>query len=306
MNKRDKLKEAFRLIAEFEQEEREALKRDIIAPALPGSKIHTRIGGIVREFALDRPFTGWGCFRPFIARVARFEREALPWEREEYLAQFPALRALLLWPDEKRKRAGVWWALPYNASDAMTRFALPDEPFPVYLCDPADGADRFERVIVRVDGTARWYGGPDLRADPEHGERLREAQDDTSLAGLSSSEWRVLVLDQLHQIDLARVHAEQAGKRLEDSLRYALGKANARLLSYREMPATSGQMGYLVVEWSDGETTHHYRSTVSRDLTVISSGICLSGEDRKFDLTSLVGVITDRPGWQEPEDDNDW
>jgi len=306
MIKRNRLQEAYRLIAEFEREERELFKRDIIAPAIPGTQIHTRIGGIMRSFSLDRPFAGWGCFRPFLARVARFEREALPWEKQEYLEQFPALRALLLWPEEKRKRAGVWWALPYNASDAMTRFVLPDEPFPVYLCDLSDGAERFARVIIRVDGSARWYGGPDMRADPEHAERLREAVADTSLTGLSSSERRVLILDKLHQIDLARTQAEQAGKRLEDSLRYALGKANARLLNYREMPAAHGQPGYLLVEWNDGEQTHHYRSTIARDLTVISSGICLSGEDRKFDLTSLVSVIKDRPGWQEPEDDYDW
>ena len=31
-----------------------------------------------------------------------------------------------------------------------------------------------------------------------------------------------------------------------------------------------------------------------RDLTVISSGICLSDRDRDFDLQSLVGVIEKR------------
>ena len=305
---RQSREKALRLVEQMRQAEQDLLTREIIAPLLPGGKVRTRIDsilGVVYEFMPDRPFVGWGCFRPLDMRRVTLEREALPWERQEYLEQFPALRALLLWPDEKRKRAGIWWALSYNASDATTRFALPDEPFPVYLCDPSDGADRFERVIVRVDGRAYWYGGPDLRANPEHAERLREAREETSLAGLSSSERRVLVLDQLHQVDLARARAEQAGKRLEDSLRHALTKANAQLLSYREMPGVSGQPGYLVVEWSDGQETHRYRSTIARDMTIISSGICLSGEDRKFDLTSLVSVMVDRPGWQREEQDDD-
>ncbi len=51
------------------------------------------------------------------------------------------------------------------------------------------------------------------------------------------------------------------------------------------------------VEWTTRNGERH-TSAISKDhLTVISSGICLSGLDRDFDLQSLVGVIEARDNW---------
>ncbi|NEP55457.1 MAG: amino acid adenylation domain-containing protein [Symploca sp. SIO2G7] len=48
---------------------------------------------------------------------------------------------------------------------------------------------------------------------------------------------------------------------------------------------------YWQVEWTTSDGQHHSSAIDKDELTVISSGICLSGYDRDFDLQSLVGVI---------------
>ena len=51
---------------------------------------------------------------------------------------------------------------------------------------------------------------------------------------------------------------------------------------------------YWQVEWRTRDGELHSSAIDKQDLTVISSGICLSGMDRDFDLQSLVGVMEQR------------
>ncbi|GHO85956.1 hypothetical protein [Dictyobacter formicarum] len=319
------------LIARLSQQSQSLLGRELIAPLLPGGRIRTRLNGLVYEFRARERFPGWGRFRPISEREAQFIEEALPWERGAYLELFPALRMLLLWPDSGGLFPGTWWALPYNEGDARQRFGLPMEPMPVFLCDPMAGAERFERVIVRVDGGTRWFEGPDLRADPRHAEWLREAATMESealpenlLPGLAASERLSLLLWRIHQLELAGntpakgLHppqyrqeqrnwlAGQARQRvLEEQLRHALSKADATLHSYSEVNASDGSVRHLVVEWSEHGQQRRYRSLVDSQLTVVSSGICLSGQDHDFDLTSLVNVMAASPSWAAYDDEED-
>lgn len=221
----------------------------------------------------------------------------------------------------------VWWALPFNEGDARQRFGLNGvEPIPVYLCEALAGAQPFERVIARVDGKILWFDGPDVAADPTHAEWLRDeaAKQEAEptekfLAGLAGSERLALLFHHLHRLEQAERAGnrtaptgqpeamprnqreqrewlrQQAGRnRLEQQLRYALKKADATLHSYSETLNPDGTPGQLVVEWSERGQNYRYRSVLDRGLTVVSGGICLSGRDRDFDLTSLVSVMSDR------------
>jgi hypothetical protein len=79
----------------------------------------------------------------------------------------------------------------------------------------------------------------------------------------------------------ARRQQEQDESRLADALRLGGG----RLHDFQD------RGDYWLVEWTTRDGERHHSAIARRDLTVISAGICLSGEDRKFDLHSLVGVV---------------
>ncbi len=307
------------LIAKLSKESAALQQREIIAPLLPGSRIRTRLGGMIHEFKPQSEFVGWGRFRPVNEREVGVLGEALPWERSSYLELFPALRIVLLWPASATMPPGTWWALSFNESDARQRFGFSVEPLPVFLCDPTNGAERFERSIARVDGGVLWFDGPDLAADPTHAEWLRDAASqvedmDTFLSGLAGSERLALLFWRIHQFEITLEPGRQAEVlrhnhkqqrewlrqealrgTLEEQLRHALAKADATLHSFSELPNVDGSSEHLVVEWSENGQRRRYRSTLDTRLNVVASGICLSDRDRDFDLTSLVSVMTNSP-----------
>jgi hypothetical protein len=211
MNRQDKPRiDPRALIARLNKEGNELLRREIIAPLLPHGKIRTRLNGMIHEFRPREKFVGWGRFRLLNEREAELLGEAQPWERGGYLELFPALRMILLWPDPHSELPGTWVALPYNESDARQRFGLGMELYPVFLGDPAYGAERFERVIVRVDGKTLWFDGLDTLADPTHGEWLRDeaaksepGESGELLSGLAGSERLALLFWRIRQLEIS-------------------------------------------------------------------------------------------------------
>jgi TolA-binding protein len=77
----------------------------------------------------------------------------------------------------------------------------------------------------------------------------------------------------------------------EGRLRDALHMGGGELREFRDR----GE--FWQVEWMTRNGDRHTSAISKGDLTVISSGICLSGYDRNFDLQSLVGVIEARDNW---------
>jgi hypothetical protein len=182
------------------------------------------------------------------------------------------------------------------------------------------GAQPLQRVVARFDGALFWFQEVDRRRSPAIAAYLREAletgtrSEDLRRSTLTAEEREAYSLAQrgIEALlrDLARRRQEGDAQQtpvrdaddgievererlrqdahLQDQvsrrLAEALAHGGAELASYIEREDT-----YSVVYTIEGQ---QHRSTVRKDdLGVLSAGICLEGEDRNFDLQSLVGVI---------------
>ncbi|HKI19246.1 MAG TPA: hypothetical protein VKA15_15275, partial [Isosphaeraceae bacterium] len=247
------------------------------APVLPGGTVRLRIAGVVcRLRVAPADFEGWGVFRPKSPVTAELVRPARLAERRQYLELLPLLRLIICRRDESQ-----WLAIP--ASQADTRFRI-EGLIPVRLVEEAQ---LFEVVLSRFDGAHCWYEGPDPSRDPATAAYLREAlgamvePQHLSRPGLTGEERRAYALNYAPRLQ-AEIDATR--DRVEERLREALAHAGAELKDYQERHDV-----YRVTYEVDGQ--RHVSVVNQKDLSVQVAGICLSGEDRHFDLQSLVGVL---------------
>jgi hypothetical protein len=258
------------------------LASEFLAPVVRGGPIQVRIAGVICSLRI-RPadFEGWGVFRPDSHAEARLVRPARLVERQRYLDLFPLVRLIL-----SSKQEEQWLALPAHRSD--TRFQIAGL-IPVRL---VEDAQLFEVIEARFDGGQFWYAGPDTRWDPAMADYLR-----AQLALLTPPEHLYrpgLTAEERTAYELCywpRYEAtdEAQRSREERRLRGALEHAGAELKDYVER-----QDVYTVTYDVDGQ--RHVSVVSKQDLSVQVAGICLSGEDRHFDLQSLVGVIREAQG----------
>ena len=264
--------------------------RRFIAPCVRGGEVRANVGGLVYTFApAPRDFEGWAVFRPADERTARVVEEAELPRVAEYLSLFPSLRVRLAY----NLRGATWVACPANASDAAQRFpSLRVWPPVVHLV--SDGRE-FEQVVVRAVGGVWLFEDVDRRADPPDAERLREAWRRRVEPG--ALDWKGCTPEMRACYALPFVREMQARERRrlreersrrgrdETRLRDALRFGGGDLSSYRD------RGDHWLVEWTARDGESHTSAISKHDLTVVSAGICLSGEDDKFDLHSLVGVV---------------
>jgi hypothetical protein len=253
--------------------ERDFLKAEFLAPVLRGGQVRVRIEGLVLTLGVTGPYEpGWAILKPLsMDRATILRKPGLPQIRS-YLGLFPSVRLLLLARGDEE-----WSAVQAQAGD--TRFRI-DGAVPVHL---AVGVEPFERIIARYDGARFLFQEVDRRRSPAIAAYLREAL----RSGISPDRLRKPTLTAEEKEAYRRVFQaleEAKRSRVEIKLGDALSRADAALQSYIEH-----EDAYTVSFSANGRT---HRATVRKDdLTVVSAGLCLSGEDQRFDLQSLVGVI---------------
>jgi len=270
------------MINRLAAEEERVLSRAFVAPVVRGRQVSVRVDGIAYAMSVsDRNFQGWAILKSSAPNQAIVCGAPTLHQIKAYLNLLPRFRLVLLEEFDRQL-----WSLQAHTADSRAQIS---GPIPIQL---AQRPSRFETVCARFDGTTFWYEAADRRRDPAVARALREAlQADVAPEQLH-------VLNAVPQEKLAyrmlwiRKHPELGGRipaaaaqtdlqRIET----ALNHAGAQLDGFWSEGTDQVSVRYVV----DGHT--HVSRIRPSDLAVVSAGICLSGMDQDFDLTSLVGVM---------------
>jgi len=262
------------LVAKLAAEERRLYDECFVAPVVGGGRVRVRVSGIVYELSIPGAYTGWSILKIKNQQQAQVIEPATPAVVLKYLRLFPRIRMVALQPFQNR-----WWAIAASGSD--TRIKL-SGPAPMQL---VASCSRFDTVNCRFDGSVFWFESIDRRRDPRIAKTLNKALAEgvepakLQCLGATPEErlaYRMLWLDE---------HEEtSAGESDLERINRALAHAGANLEGFSYQGGDRATVRFTV----DGMSRSVLLQT--SDLSVISAGICLSGMDHQFDLTSLVGV----------------
>ncbi len=270
------------LVAKVRAEERKLAAEVFIAPVVPGGRVRVRVLGLVYEMEVtDKSFSGWALLKTVGSGRAQPVGTPSAQQIGQYLKLFARVRLVLL-----EAHDGIWWAVTAQKPDPRLTI---ERPVPVQLVERSAS---FDTVNARFDGTSFWFDGIDRRRDPGVARALRQRLDDDvkpvdlHTRGMVPAERDAYTLMWLARHPEALATPEQFRPESEaDRIQRQLRHAGASLDAYWQTDQQAITVRFLV----DGVT--RVCEVRPGDYTVISAGICLSGDDMNFDLTSLVGVL---------------
>ncbi|MBN9420693.1 MAG: hypothetical protein J0I12_34930 [Candidatus Eremiobacteraeota bacterium] len=260
------------LVQRLAQQELDWQGRHLLAPVVAPGRARVRLQGLVYEFRTQpEDFRGFGVFRLTSPGSAEFVRSADPPEREKYLKLWPRRQARLL----REVSPGSW----------MTLFGLVHE---------VERGSLFELVEAAFDGRNLWFCRSVLNTRLALAEEMARAlrgdvaAEELQLKGLTPMDRAsfALLVKPVVRVGVDVQELDDHGR-----LSRALQRGGGSLRSFT-LDGDSFQ-----VHWEDSRGTTRFSRIRKNDLTVLSSGICLSERDSDFDLTSLVGVLEEGDDW---------
>lgn len=270
-----------KILNQLATQEAQLFDTQFLAPCVRGGRVRTKAGGMIYTFKpKPRNFEGWGIFQPANEKIAEIVDEPNLPQIAEYLQLLAPVRLQLA----HVLREQTWLAYPVNESDAKQRTGFA-KPVPVHLV--TEGS-QFEPIVARWDGHSWWFDEIDRRADPLFSEELKSALKQLVCPQEIRFKGMTPEMRTVYELVTRNIKDFQPKVMDEKRLQRALNLGGGELQDFRDRD------DYWLVEWTSRSGERHSSAIDKQDLTVISAGICLSGEDRKFDLQSLVGVVEDR------------
>jgi hypothetical protein len=270
-----------KILNQLANQETQLLDTQFLAPCVRRGRVRTKASGMIYTFKpKPRNFEGWGIFQPINEKIAQVVDEPNLPQIAEYLQLLVPIRLQLAYVLQGQ----TWLAYPVNESDAHQRTGFA-KPVPVHL---VTDASQFEPIVARWDGHSWWFEEIDRRADPLASEELRAALKNMTLP--QEIRFKGMTPEMRTVYELATQNLKDFDPKILDErrLQRALKMGGGELQEFRDRD------DYWLVEWTTITGERHSSAIAKNDLTVVSAGICLSGEDRNFDLQSLVGVVEDR------------
>lgn len=244
---------------------------EVVAPLDGRGRIAVPVDGMRWLVRPEAAFTGWGVFHVLRTRYARLLRPADPWEIEGYAARGRRLRGRVL-------------QRPVGGTCAV----LLEAPRTICLAHLVPAAEPLEELELCYDGARCWC--VEVRPWPS----WLSAWQDALRRGDPTGPDGTQAMHVAYGLALSLQGAAQPD--LQQRVRTALQHAGASFERVSETPRGAQ------VRWRYRGAVHE--ALVRPDtLEVVSAGICLSGRDRDFDLTSLVSVMRERDevmagGWR--------
>lgn len=272
------------IIEKIAREESESKQGQFIAPVVSGGLVRLSVCGVINNYRLaDRNYQGWAILEIINDKRVRVVKDAPISLRRQYSDVLKTARFCLV--DEID---GIWYGLQTTPGQGGLQT---EGPIPINLLERPQ---QFSSIVAGFDGDNFWYLNQDRRS-PALANDLRTAlgydvpEEKLKIRGLLQAERTAYKMALLAKRPLS-VFDPGSGLTEKQRMELALNRAGVRLSSFW---ADSSDRATVTFNLNGTNRTVQVNRS---NLSVISSGICLSNRDRDFDLTTIVSVFNERDG----------